>query len=63
MICSREEESLIPAHSLVSHQAIFNGYGESVTNVKISCYVGRRETNYVFFGVGGLAVGVEKFAE
>ena len=63
MIRSRQKECFISIHPLVSNKGIFNRYGESMSNVKISGDIGRREANDVFFGVVGLVVGMEKFAE
>ena len=63
MIRSRQKECFISIHPLISNEGIFNGDGESMSNVEISGNIGRREANDVFFGVVGLVVGMEKFAE
>ena len=63
MIGSWQEESFVSIHSLISHEAVFNGDGKGVTNVKVSCHIRRRKADDIFFGVGSLIVGMKEFAE
>lgn len=62
MIGSGEEESFVPIHALIADQSVLNGDSESMADVEVACDVGGREGDGESLGVGGLVVGVEKFA-
>ena len=63
MVSARQKQSLIALHASVPDEGVFDGDGQGVADVEVAGHIGRREADDEFFGVGGLVVGVEEFAE